>query len=129
MNHKLMRDCMQTVALKDVKVFAFHGFYPEEQILGSHFIVDLEVNFIPLAFEDELSTTVNYEELNDIILLEMEQTKKLLETVLKCIMARIVAKYAFINAASVSIKKLNPLMRGQVGCSFVRLNYSAKSQL
>ena len=128
MNGKLINHFFQTVALKEVKVFAHHGYYPEEQILGSHFMVDLEVSFAPKAFEDELSSTVNYEELNNIILLEMGQTQKLLETVLGRIMAKVLEHYPFVTFASIGIKKINPLMQGEVGYSFVCLTYSSKNQ-
>ncbi|MET4080154.1 dihydroneopterin aldolase [Pedobacter sp. UYP30] len=126
MNERLLNNCLQTVALRDVKVFAYHGYYPEEQVLGCYFVVDLEVDFPPQTFADELSSTVNYEELNTIILSEMANIQKLLETVLNRILTRVIKKYAFISTASVSIKKLNPLMHGQLGHSFVRLNYSLK---
>lgn len=47
---------VQTVALKDVKFYAFHGFYPEEQLTGSHFSVDVEVNFIPSVDTEDLKS-------------------------------------------------------------------------
>ena len=31
----------QKVSLEGVRFFAYHGFYPEEQVLGAEFIVDL----------------------------------------------------------------------------------------
>lgn len=129
MDDSLLNHCLQTVALKDVKIFAYHGFYPQEQILGSHFVIDLEVEFIPENFSDQLSSTVNYEELNNIILSEMKHTQQLLETVLSRILTKVVEKYAFISTAIVSIKKLDPLMQGQVGHSFVKLNYSSKKKI
>ncbi|PWS28984.1 dihydroneopterin aldolase [Pedobacter yonginense] len=115
----------QSVALKDVKCFALHGFYPEEQLIGTHFIVDLETEFMARGFEDELSQTVNYEHLNTIILSEMKNTQKLLETVLHNIISRVIDLYPFIETVNVSIKKLNPPMPGQIGHSFVKLTYTA----
>ena len=120
---KKIDNLVQTVALKDVKCFGFHGFYPEEQIIGCYFILDLEVSFTPKNFNDEIQFTVNYENLNTILLEEMQATKKLLETVLNSILDRIVADYPFINSAMISINKLNPPMPGEVGSSFVKLEY------
>lgn len=122
-----MNHIKQTVALKDVKCFALHGFYPEEQLIGNHFIIDLETEFSPLGFDDELSQTVNYEDLNSIILEEMKHTQKLLETVLHNIISKVVKLYPFVETVKVSMKKLNPPMPGQIGHSFVKLSYhSAK---
>jgi len=119
-----MNHFKQTVALKDVKCFALHGYYPEEQLTGNHFIVDLETEFSPIGFDDELGQTVNYEDLNSIILEEMKITQKLLETVLKNIILKVIELYPFVEKIDVSIKKLNPPMPGQIGHSFVKLTYT-----
>ncbi|MBB6237882.1 dihydroneopterin aldolase [Pedobacter sp. AK013] len=115
----------QTVALKDVKCFALHGYYPEEQLIGNHFVVDLETEFTPQGFDDELGQTVNYEDLNTIILEEMKHTQKLLETVLKNIISKVIELYPFVETVQVSMKKLNPPMPGQIGHSFVKLTYTS----
>jgi len=120
-----MSQFKQTVALKDVKCFALHGFYPEEQILGNHFVIDLETEFIPQGFDDELYQTVNYEDLNSIILEEMKNTQKLLETVLNNIISKVIKQYPFVETVNVSMKKLNPPMPGQIGHSFVKLTYTS----
>ncbi|GGE65108.1 dihydroneopterin aldolase [Pedobacter psychrotolerans] len=120
-----MSQYKQTVALKDVKCFALHGYYPEEQLIGNHFIIDLETEFTPQGFDDELAQTVNYEDLNEIILNEMKKTQKLLETVLKNIISKVIEIYPFVEHVNVSIKKLNPPMPGQIGHSFVQLSYTS----
>ncbi|MBS1503575.1 MAG: dihydroneopterin aldolase, partial [Bacteroidetes bacterium] len=38
---------MINVALHGAEFFGRHGFYPEEQLLGSKFIVDISVDFEP----------------------------------------------------------------------------------
>jgi dihydroneopterin aldolase len=117
---------IQTVALKDVKCFALHGYYPEEQLTGIYFMVDIVVEFIPFGDTENLRHTVNYEILNTIILEEMARTQKMLETVIRNIIDRTVATYPFILSAVVGIRKLNPPMHGQIGHSFVQLSYKAK---
>ncbi len=115
----------QTVALKDVKCYALHGYYPEEQLTGIYFLVDAVVEFIPFGDTENLEHTVNYEVLNTIILEEMARTQKMLETVIKNIIDRTLSAYPFVNKATVSIKKLHPPMPGEIGHSFVQLSYSA----
>ncbi len=116
---------IQTVALKDVKCFALHGYYPEEQLTGIYFLVDVIVEFIPFGETENLQHTVNYEVLNMIILEEMANTQKMLETVVKNIIDRTIDNYPFILTATVGIRKLNPPMPGEVGHSFVQLSYKA----
>lgn len=115
---------IQTVALKEVKFHAFHGYYPEEQLMGGNFIVDVEVTFKPDGDTENLDKTVNYEVLNQIISKEMKNTQKLLETVVKNMLEEIKSIYPFIITARVGIRKLNPPMPGEIGHSFVELSYS-----
>ena len=115
----------QTVALKEVKCYAFHGFYPEEQLTGNHFLVNIEVTFTPSDETENLQKTVNYEVINSIILDEMKKTQKLLETVVKNMINSILVTYPFLLSAEVGIKKLHPPMLGEVGHSFVQLSYEA----
>jgi 7,8-dihydroneopterin aldolase/epimerase/oxygenase len=114
---------IQTVALRDVKCFAFHGYYPEEQLTGIYFMVDAVVTFEPDNDTENLRSTVNYEILNTIILEEMKRTQKMLETVVKNIIDRVVENYPFVHSAEIGIRKLNPPMPGQIGHSFVQLSY------
>ena len=120
-----MSQFKQTVALKDVKCFALHGYYTEEQILGNHFIIDLETEFTPQGFDDEITQTVNYEDLNAVIRKEMKNTQKLWETVLNNIILKVIELYPFLDTVNVSMKKLNPPMPGQIGHSFVKLSYTS----
>lgn len=114
---------IQTVSLKDVKCYALHGFYPEEQFTGNHFLVNIEVTFTPSIETEDLQKTVNYEELNAIILEEMMNTQRLLETVVKNIMDKVIKAYPFLISADVGIRKMHPPMLGEVGHSFVALRY------
>jgi dihydroneopterin aldolase len=114
---------IQTVALKDVRCFAYHGFYPEEQILGTHFLVSIEVKFKPEGDTEELSHTVNYELINNIIQQEMNNTQKLLETVVRRMIDRITTEFPFVDYALVGIKKLHPPMPGEIHHSYVQLEY------
>jgi len=115
---------VQTVALKEVKCYAFHGFYPEEQLTGNHFLTTIEVTFSPSTETEDLQKTVNYEVLNSIILAEMKATQKLLETVVKNMMDKVLNAYPFVLTARVGIRKLHPPMLGEVGHSFVELSYT-----
>jgi dihydroneopterin aldolase len=118
---------VQTVALQDIKFFAFHGFYPEEQVLGNHFLVNVEVSFVPKGDTEDLQNTVNYEKLNEVVIAEMNTTQQLLETVVKNIIHQLIETYPFITTATVSIKKMSLPMPGEIGNSFVQLKYTASA--
>ncbi|MDO7744614.1 MAG: dihydroneopterin aldolase [Pedobacter sp.] len=119
---------LQTVALNDVKCFSFHGYYPEEQLTGTEFLVSVEVTFYPSGNTEDLERTVNYEVLNTIILEEMASTKQLLETVVRQILDRVLSSFPFVLTAVAGIKKMHPPMPGEINHSFVQLSYSSEKK-
>ncbi|MDQ7948600.1 MAG: dihydroneopterin aldolase [Pedobacter sp.] len=119
---------VQTIALREVKFYAFHGFYPQEQLTGNHFLVDVEVDFVPFGESENLKQTVNYEVMNTIVAKHMNQVQKLLETVVKNIIEELIQTYPYIRTATVGIKKLHPPMPGEIGHSFVQLSYTFPNQ-
>ncbi len=119
----LVHNTIQTVALREVKCYAYHGYYPEEQLTGIYFSVDVTVTFKSDDDTENLQRTVNYEILNNIILEEMKHARKMLETVVKSILDKVLSSYPFLLSIEVGIKKLNPPMPGQIGHSFVQLSY------
>lgn len=119
---------LQTVALNDVKCFALHGYYPEEQLTGTEFLVSVEVTFIPSGDTEDLARTVNYEVINTIIREEMRSTRKMLESVVKFILDRLISAYPFVLTAKAGIKKMHPPMPGEINHSFVQLSYTSEKQ-
>jgi len=115
---------MITISLNGAEFFAYHGFYPEEQKLGNKFIVDVEVSFMPVVSlkEDKLSNTVDYEQLYEIVAEEMVNTRKLIETVAQSIADGVKERYPLAASVRVSLKKLNPPLRGKVDYSSIEIS-------
>jgi dihydroneopterin aldolase len=113
------------VALHGAEFFAYHGFYPEEQKIGNHFVVDIEVEFTPAADvkDDDLNNTVNYEWLYNMVCEEMKLTKKLIETVAQAIIDQTKQQYPFADRVQLTLKKLNPLVGAKTQYSSVTLSY------
>jgi len=116
---------IQKVALEGVRFFAYHGFYPEEQLTGNEFIVDIETEF-PVSNDgnDDLANTVNYERLFEIASVEMQETRKLLETVAHGILNKISEEFPFVQLVKVSIRKMHLPVKGEVGNSLIQLIFS-----
>lgn len=112
---------MIKVSLRGAEFFAYHGFYPEEQLLGNRFIVDIDAEFNPSAdiSQDEIANTVNYEQLYAVAAHEMQHTRKLLETVAQGIAHKIRSQHPFIETITVELKKLNPPLKGVVAYSSI----------
>ena len=114
---------MIKIALHQIKFFAYHGFYPEEQILGNHYLVDAEVEFQNKSIRDEISNTVNYEKLHQIVSEEMRRPRKLLETLVQEMIGKIRLDFPFLETIKVGIKKLNPPLPGEVQYSLVEITW------
>ncbi len=105
---------MGIVSLEGMEFFARHGFYEAERQLGNRYSVDVsvETDFTAAVRGDELSGTVNYEELYRIVQAEMETPSKLLEHLAGRIAHRIRLAFPGIKATEVSISKYNPPVGG-----------------
>ncbi|WP_454802577.1 dihydroneopterin aldolase [Mucilaginibacter phyllosphaerae] len=116
---------MIKVALEGAEFFAYHGYYPEEQVIGSRFLVDIQVGFYANidVEKDNLSNTVNYEALYNIIEEEMQHTRKVIESVAQSILYRIKKDFDFIEMAEVTIRKQRPPFRGPLKQSVITLSY------
>lgn len=128
-----MHNFRQEVALRNVRFFAFHGFYPEEQLLGNEYFVDVILGFVPEnALKQNLNTsedggaferTINYEEVYQLIAEAMSQPRQLLESVCEDILQALLQNYSFLIDAQVQIRKSNPPFGGDQATSSVGLNW------
>lgn len=102
---------MALVVLEGMRFHAFHGVYPEEQILGTDYVVNVEVQTgIALAAKTDSieHATVNYETVFQICMAEMAQPRKLLETVVTGIIQRMKRQFPQMMGIKVQVRKLNP---------------------
>lgn len=115
----------QKVGLHGIRFFAYHGFYPEEQVLGCEFIVDIETELDVFGDgQDDISQTVNYERLFQIAKTEMEIPRKLIETVAHGMLEKIRHEFLTVKWIRVSIKKMHPPLAGQVDHSSIELTFN-----
>lgn len=98
------------IYLKNVRFHAYHGVLQQERIVGNDYVVNLVVDYdFTSAMEtDELSATINYAELYEIIKEEMAIPSKLLEHVVGKIGKRVFSEYSAIRQIQLAITKENP---------------------
>lgn len=112
----------QKVSLEGVRFFAYHGFYPEEQIVGTEFLLDIEAEMeVFSAGEDEIANTINYERLFHIASAEMSIPRKLIETVAHNILDKVRHEFLAAQFIRVKIRKMNPPMGGEIRNSAIEL--------
>ena len=113
-----------TVSIKGAEFFAYHGYYEEERLSGNTFIVDAEVELKSFdSSDDNIHDTVNYEKLFKICASEMDNTQKLLETVVFNIITRFNDSFSNITGGKVKLSKLGPQFGGKVEKAIVEMEF------
>ena len=92
-----------SIHLTDLRFFAFHGLYKEEQVLGNEFAINIEVGFTPAEFPIiHIADTINYALVYDIA-------------------NEILAQFSLSDYVHISINKLKPPIAQFVGSLGVSL--------
>lgn len=104
------------ILLEDVKIYAYHGVLPEENKIGTYYLINLEVDvdIWQATATDNLSDTISYADINAIIHEEMKIPSKLLEHVAGRIMHKINTNFPNITAIKLKITKTAPPMTGEM---------------
>ena len=107
---------MGVIKIEQMEFYAFHGHFREEQIVGNRFLVDLEIetNMEKAAASDQLEDAVNYQVAYKIVREEMKKKSKLLENIARRILDSLYKELPGMDKVTVTIKKMNPPMGGQI---------------
>lgn len=108
------------VSIDDIRLFAFHGLYPEERILGNWYTLDVLVEAESKPnFSDDIANTIDYSQIYAICKQVMAKPVDLLETVAETIARKIRAELSKEVTILVQISKENPPMGLSAGKSTV----------
>ena len=111
------------IELEGMEFKAYHGCLEQEKVRGDLFIVDFrgELDLSAAAQSDNLSDTLNYGEIYDIVADEMSIPSELLENVAGRIVKAIEAKFPELISFSVRVSKKRPPVEGVAQWSRVTL--------
>ncbi len=95
---------------------ARHGCYDMEKIVGNRFLVDVEIDAeaADAAKNDDLSKSVNYLTVYEIVREQMDITSNILENVAKRIIDAIYGRFPECGRVTVKVSKLAPPLGGKV---------------
>ena len=99
---------MDKVYLRDVEIFANHGVFKEEKVLGQKFIVSLELSldFKEAVVNNDLTKSVHYGELcHKIEKIFQEESCDLIETAADKIAKFVLREYKVVKEVKVLLKK------------------------
>jgi 7,8-dihydroneopterin aldolase/epimerase/oxygenase len=109
---------MWHIALQQIKLYAYHGVYAQEQALGNWFVIDIKVT-LPHQPINTLSDSINYEVLYNIVRLHMSKPQQLLEQVIQLIVHDVQQQLPKATYLHIKIAKQHVAIGKQVGASVV----------
>ncbi|AZA80632.1 dihydroneopterin aldolase [Chryseobacterium lactis] len=121
---------MSKIYLEDVKIYAYHGVLPEENIIGTYYIINAELHtdLWKASESDDLNDTISYADINDILHQEMKIKSKLLEHVAGRIISKIYNSFPQIDYIKLKITKTAPPMQGEMKGASIELEKSFKPE-
>ncbi len=116
---------MSTISIEGMEFHAYHGCFAEEQLTGTRFTVDLflETDTQKAEISDQLTDTVNYLEVYQVVKQEMMINSKLIEHVGRRILNQVLANYPTVQHAKIKMRKMNPPLGGKM--DFVSITLEA----
>ncbi|CAD0221120.1 dihydroneopterin aldolase [Chryseobacterium sp. D764] len=121
---------MSKIYLEDVRIYAYHGVLPEENIIGTYYIlnVELHTDLWKAAASDDLHDTISYADINDILHKEMKIKSRLLEHVAGRIISTIHNSFPQVDYIKLKITKTAPPMQGEMTGASIELEKSFKPE-
>ena len=97
-----------TIELRHLRFFAYHGLYAEEKKTGNEFEVNISVSrSAKTAVIKDLSQTLNYTHLYELIRAEMKKPRGLLETLAMELVQLIPLSFEGVKKVDIEITKLH----------------------
>lgn len=107
---------MGVIYVNNVEVHANHGCLEEEAIIGGKYLIDavFHVDVKKAAQYDDLSLTIDYVEVTNIVRREMAIRSKLIEAVGYRILNALKARFTEAESIRIKLTKVAPPIPGQV---------------
>ena len=105
------------ITVNNIKLYSYHGCLEEEALIGGNYIVDVEIftDYSLAAQNDDLSATVDYCDVYQIVKREMKIRSKLIEHAAERIANSLKKEISGINNVNVRLTKIAPPVNGDVG--------------
>lgn len=119
---------MGKIKITGIKLYAYHGCHPEEELIGGWYEVDveLEADITDAINSDKLSDTVDYSHVNDVVRREMNIRSKLVEHLAGRIAKSLLNEISQIGEVKVKVSKMNPPVSGEVESFSVEIKEKRK---
>lgn len=115
-----------SIFLRNVRLYAYHGVMEQERRVGAWFTVSLTVgyDFGRATETDEVTHTLNYAELLEVVKREMAVPSNLLEHVAGRIVKAVRTSFPQVFSIDLELTKQNPPMSADCDGAGVKLYWS-----
>ena len=99
---------MDKIEIRDLEIFANHGVFPEENVLGQKFVVSavMYTDTRPAGLRDDLSSSINYGEVSHMITeFACKHTCKLLEALAENLAEMLLMNLPLLKKVTLRIEK------------------------
>ena len=99
---------MDKIEIRDLEIFANHGVFPEENVLGQKFVVSavMYTDTRPAGLKDDLSSSINYGEVSHMITeFACKHTYKLLEALAENLTEMLLMNLPLLKKVTLRIEK------------------------
>jgi dihydroneopterin aldolase len=112
---------MSAIKVSGIRLYGYHGCLEEEAKIGCNYIVDVSIktDISEAAAKDDLTKTVDYLIVYNIVKNEMAIRSKLIENVAKRIADSLIKNLSRINSVEVTVTKINPPVNGDISSASV----------
>ena len=101
---------MYQIDIKDLRLYGYHGVFPEEKTLGQEFEIDLQcqVDIDPFLLEDDPSRVLSYVDIVNQIKVTFHKDKYNLIEHLSALILTELSIFPQIQFAKIRLKKIHP---------------------
>lgn len=105
-----------SISIKGLRIYAYHGVFPQETRVGNDFAVDAVLRFpCPGAIDsDRLDDTISYADVIEIIKAEMAVPSQLIEHVAGRIQRAVAGRYPQITGGEITVTKIRPPLTAEL---------------
>lgn len=108
------------VSLVGVRFYGRHGLFPQEELAGNDFSLDLDADYHPETYND-IDRLISYADLYALAMEEALRPRSLLEEVADAVATRALDRWPQICRIRVALTKQRPPIAGCDGCARVEL--------
>lgn len=115
---------MAIIGLEGMIFHSKHGVFPEEEVLGARYEVDVFIttSILKSGISDQLADTIDYSKIYQLIKKRMQERYKLLESLAYQLAHEILSSDNRIQKVKIKISKLHPPLGGL--CNATSIEYS-----